>query len=332
MFCRLHKLFHSVFVVSAVHDHSRENSFHTSLPACFSESPKNCILRKIYHILENLCSFQRQSRIHYLIPCNKRNGKRCVSIILILHTKINARTGISQNFRIFLFYFIIRTAQSLSLLPNHLGCLRIISVIDHRHSRNNDPCLFSCNLCNGIPQILHMVKADGCDHTGNGILHCCCGIQTSSQSGFQHDIIHTCLGKDHHSHKKQHLKIRGMVTSLCHKLVCKSLYLFKCAHKRLVINILLIDLKAFIDHNQVWRGKKSTGISRLSENGSQKSTGTSFSVGSCHMNDFKLFFRISQTLQTLFCMGEFIFCCKLWSFFNISNRFFVIHKKIHHFI
>ena len=85
-----------------------------------------------------------------------------------------------------------------------------------------------------------------------------------------------------------------------------------------------------IDHNQMRRGKQSTGISGFSKDRSQKCTGASLSICSCHMYNLKLLLRISKTPQAFFCVLQFILCCKFRSFFNISNRFFVIHKKIHH--
>jgi len=175
-----------------------------------------------------------------------------------------------------------------------------------------------------------MVKTDRRNYTGTRFFYCCCRIQSSTKACFKYHIIHICIRKNHHSHQKQELKICWMITTFRYQLICKFFYLFKCSEECIIVNILLIDLKAFIDHNQMRRGKQSTGISGFSKDRSQKCTGASLSICSCHMYNLKLLLRISKTPQAFFCVLQFILCCKFRSFFNISNRFFVIHKKIHH--
>ena len=62
-----------------------------------------------------------------------------------------------------------------------------------------------------------------------------------------------------------------------------------------IIQDHLIDLKTFIDLHQMGRGKQTAGISGLSEDRSKKSTGTSLSVGSCHMDHTEFPLRISKS-------------------------------------
>ena len=88
-----------------------------------------------------------------------------------------------------------------------------------------------------------------------------------------------------------------MIASLCHQFICQCLHLMKGLQKCIIINIHLIDLKTFIDLHQMGRGKQTAGISGLSEDGSKKSTGTSLSIGSCHMDHLKFVLWTAKSPQ-----------------------------------
>ena len=239
----------------SVHDHTRKNSFHPSLPACLTDATAYRIFRCSNMILHNLDCFQRKHTVHNLILCYKRYGKCCISIILILKQKINARHCVSEDLRILSLHFIARTAKFLCSLTDDLCCLRIVAVIDYRYSRHNDASLFACNRSNRVSQILHMVKTDRCDHTCQRMFYRSRCVQFSTESCLKDHVIHTCVGKYHHSHQKQEFKIRRMITALCNKFICELFYFFKGMQKSIIFNIFFIDLKSLIDRNKMRRSK-----------------------------------------------------------------------------
>ena len=121
-----------------------------------------------------------------------------------------------------------------------------------------------------------------------------------------------------------------MIVSFLYQFICQFFHLAECIQKHFITDILLIDLETFIDHNQMRRSKKSAGVSCFSQNGSQECTGTSLTIRTGHMDHTEFILWISKAFQTFLCVFHFIFGRKFRSFFNISNCFFVIHKKIHH--
>ena len=181
------------------------------------------------------------------------------------------------------------------MLTHHARRIRIISIVDHRNARHHDPCLLSRDLGNGISKVLHMVEADGSDHTSCRILHCCGSIQTSAKACLQCYIIYTGFCKDHHSHQKKCLKIGRMITSFRNQLIGKCLYFLKGTKEGIVINHFLIDLKSLIDLHQMGRCKKSTGISCFPKDRCDKRTGTSLSVCSCYMDHTEFLLWISKS-------------------------------------
>ena len=171
MFCCLYKLLDTVFVMCAIHDHTRKNRFHPSLPACFCHTGLQRLQRYRDLIFQYLNGFHRKSCIHNLITSNKRYIKYGIAIYLVLKRKPDSVLCDLMDFCIFPFQLIIWTSQFLCMLTHHSGRIRIISIVDHRNTRHHDPCLLSCDLGNCISKILHMIEADGCDHTGCRILH-----------------------------------------------------------------------------------------------------------------------------------------------------------------
>ena len=279
----------------AIHDHTRKNRFHPSLPACFCHTSLQSLQRYRNLIFQYLNGFHRKSCIHNLITGDKRYIKYGIAICLVLKRKPDSVLCDLMDLCVFPFQLIIWTSQLLCMLTHHSGRIRIISIVDHRNTRHHDPCLLSCDLGNRIPKILHMIQADGCDHTGCRILHRSGCIQTSAKAGLQCYIIHAGFCKDHHSHQKECLKIGGMIAALRNQLIGKLFNFFKSTKEGIVIDHFLVDLKTLVDLHQMRRCKKSAGISCFPKDRCDKSTGTSLSVGSCHMDHTEFPLRISKS-------------------------------------
>ena len=313
-----------------IHDHARQNGLHSALPSGICNS---CL--QLFHghrnpVFQHFHSCKRQRCVHHLIPCNKRNMEPGIPIIIVLQGKINAVFIISQYLCSSLNYFISRTSKLLCLRSDHFCRILVISIIDYRNSRNNDSSLLPCNLSYRISQKLHMIQTDRCNHASYRILYRCSRIQPSAKPGFQSHIVHPCLCKDHHSHKKQHLKISRMVTTFSHKLVRQHFHSLKSFQKGVIINIHLIDLKPLVDLHQMGRRKQTAGIPCLPENRCEKRTGTPLPIRSRNMYHLKLLLWISQSPQAFLCMLQAVLFCKLRSLLNISNRFLIIHNLNHH--
>ena len=84
MRCCLHEFGNSILIMCTVYDYARQYSFHSSLPACFKKSLLYCIRRYRNDVLQHFDRFEGKRTVHHLINSNKRNGKYCVIIILIL--------------------------------------------------------------------------------------------------------------------------------------------------------------------------------------------------------------------------------------------------------
>ena len=153
-------------------------------------------------IFQNSHCLQSQSRIHHLISGNKRYKQLCGAVYHRICNKSDSFRGIVLHLLTILFYFIPGTFQAVCPGSYHLCCFRIIAVKDHRYPGFDDPCLFPCNLRDRISQIFYMIKADGSDHTGQRISDRVGGVQSSSKSGLQHNIVNLFFFKDQHTHQK----------------------------------------------------------------------------------------------------------------------------------
>ena len=84
MCCRFYKSCNSILIMGTVYNDSRQYSFHSSLPACLNKSFPHSFCRYRNLLLKNLHCLESKRTVHHLIQCNERNGKYCVTIILIL--------------------------------------------------------------------------------------------------------------------------------------------------------------------------------------------------------------------------------------------------------
>ena len=92
-----------------------------------------------------------------------------------------------------------------------------------------------------------------------------------------------------------------------------------------------IDLKTFSNIYQMRGSKEAAGNAPGLKHTGQIGTGTSFAVGTCHMDHTKLILRIAQKFKQLSGMLQRMFCRKFWYFFYIFC-YFLIMQNDHHFI
>ena len=328
IFYCLHKLGDPVLIMGSVYDHPGKYGFHPSLPTGVFHSPDQSFFFQMMFIFQDSHSLQSQSPVHHLISGDKRNKQLCLPVYSGIRNKTDPFRSIILQFLFFLLHFIPGTSQAFRSGFDHIRCFLIIAVKDHRHSRFDDPCLFSRDLRDRVAQIFYMIQTDRGDHTDQRIPYRVGGIQSSSQSGFQHNIIYLFFLKDQHTHQKQKFKIGRMVFSFFHQRICQFLHTTESLQKNFVRDHHFIDLKAFIDLYQMRGCKQTAFITAFLQHSRYKSADTAFSIGPRHMDDLLSCVRTSQQIQALSGMFQFIFRCKFRYIFNILNRFFISEQAV----
>ena len=111
--------------------------------------------------------------------------------------------------------FFTETPVVPGCLPDNAVAFLRRGGIENGHARPDDPGFLRRDLLQRIPEILHMVIPDGCDHAYFRRLYRAGGIQAAAQTGLQYGIIHRCIPEGAQRHPQQKFKKRGVLQSGC---------------------------------------------------------------------------------------------------------------------
>ena len=121
----------------------------------------------------------------------------------------------SEDFvRVFPDFFTETSVVLRSLADNAVTFLRGRR-IKYRHPRADDPGFLRRDLLQCIPEVLHMVISNGCDHAHFRRFHRAGRIQAAAQSGLQYGVVHICIPESAQRHPQQEFKKRGVQKPGC---------------------------------------------------------------------------------------------------------------------
>ena len=164
----------------------------------------------------------------------------------------------------------------------------------------DDPGLHPGDLSRGIPQGPGVVQADGADHGGfRGGDHVG-GVPFAAHAHLQHGDIAAHMGEPPDGQGGLHLKLGGGVV---HGL-CDGAYDLDRLQQVRIGNILPVHLNPLVPAHHVGRGVEPGLIPGSGQNGGETGADASLAVGSRHMDEFQLPFRIPQGVQQSLSPGE----------------------------
>ena len=166
----------------------------------------------------------------------------------------------------------------------YFGSLRIGVIVDQRHTGFHDPGLFPGDFRYGVPEVLHVVKANGGDHCEAGVLDAVRGVQPSAETCLKDDPVCGELPDQHRENEKDGLKISRDRPTPERKVRFRTAHRPVGGEKGLVAYRNAVEGKALRDLYQMGRGENGRGFACSPENAVQKRADRAFSVGAGHMD------------------------------------------------